>query len=363
MVLEKETSVLGYPGEVSKALNADHHSVCKYAGPQDPNYIVVRNILKSLVSKIISRDNAKKPALSDRRASIHLKSLLALPELPNTDYIFFRDRWTHGTCAWIADHEEFKVWRDATDKNAHILWLSGDAATGKSVMSSFIVNKLAEEGCQCQYFFVRYGDRFKRTISLLLRSLAFQCAQTLPGLMTKMTNLVDEALDFESADYRVIWDRIFKSTVFTLDQRSPMYWVIDGIDEGEDPEALVRVLLDIPSPLSLPVRILVTSRDSTGIRSAFKNPWQHLRLSKIKFEGNPDDLRHHVRTELRVSGTDEFRSDIERRIIDSSHHNFLVSNDLSSLLISYIMLTCTLMHTVGCPCCQESEPVPYSYGC
>jgi hypothetical protein len=51
MVLEKESSVLGYPGEISKPLDADHHGVCKYDSPNDPRYITVRNVLKSLVGK------------------------------------------------------------------------------------------------------------------------------------------------------------------------------------------------------------------------------------------------------------------------------------------------------------------------
>lgn len=51
MVLEKESSVLGYPGEISKPLDADHHGVCKYSSPDDPRYVTVRNVLKKLVAK------------------------------------------------------------------------------------------------------------------------------------------------------------------------------------------------------------------------------------------------------------------------------------------------------------------------
>lgn len=51
MVLEKDSSVLGYPGEISKPLDADHHGVCKYESPDDSRYITVRNVLKSLVGK------------------------------------------------------------------------------------------------------------------------------------------------------------------------------------------------------------------------------------------------------------------------------------------------------------------------
>ncbi|KAI0151725.1 hypothetical protein GGR57DRAFT_171175 [Xylariaceae sp. FL1272] len=321
MVLEKETSVLGYPGEVSKALNADHHSVCKYEGPQDPNYITMRNILKSLMSKIISRDNAKKPALSDRRASIHLKSMLALPELPSTDYIFFRDRWTEGTCTWINQDPNFNAWRHSPGRDPHLLWLSGDAATGKSVLASFIVNSLVEEGYQCSYFFFRFGDRFKRTISLLFRSLAFQLAQADSRLMERMANLLDEALELETADYRVIWDRIFKSLIFETDDASPVYWVIDGLDESEDPRALVKLLLDIPA--SVPIRVFLTSRRTSEITSAFGRTPQHVKVTTIGVEGHLEDLRQHIRAELRVSGAEEFRDDVEKRIIEGSQNNFL----------------------------------------
>ena len=49
MVLERDSSVLGYPGEISKPLDADHHGVCKFDGPDDPNYVSVRNVIQSLI--------------------------------------------------------------------------------------------------------------------------------------------------------------------------------------------------------------------------------------------------------------------------------------------------------------------------
>lgn len=49
MILEKDSSILGYPGEISQPLNANHHDVCKYSGREDPNYVIVRSVLKTLV--------------------------------------------------------------------------------------------------------------------------------------------------------------------------------------------------------------------------------------------------------------------------------------------------------------------------
>ena len=336
MVLEKDSSVLGYPGEISRALDADHHNVCKYWSPQDPNYITVRNVLKSLVSKIISKNNGKRLVLSDRRASLDLKTLLAISETPAIDYIFYRDLWTQGTNDWILAEKAFSKWRDPPESTHRLLWLSGGAATGKSVMSAFIVNGLVEEGLWCQYFFIRFGDREKRTLSLLLRSLAYQLALCVPGLLEKLVDLVNEAINFETVDPRVIWDRMFKSIIFKWKESRPLYWVIDGLDEAEDPRAVVKLLSDISSS-SVPIRILFTGRRTNEIMTAFERLPQESNFEIIKLEGHVEDLRRHIRKDLSVPGGAEFKSEIEQRILEGSHDNFLVSKAYDNLFLPWLM--------------------------
>ncbi|KAF4982100.1 hypothetical protein FZEAL_2206 [Fusarium zealandicum] len=50
LIVDPESAKLGYPGEVSRSLNADHPNVCKFEDIRDPNYRVVVGALKSLVS-------------------------------------------------------------------------------------------------------------------------------------------------------------------------------------------------------------------------------------------------------------------------------------------------------------------------
>lgn len=52
MVLEKDPSVLGYPGEISKPLDANHREVCQFDGPDDPNYVSVRIAIQSLIKDL-----------------------------------------------------------------------------------------------------------------------------------------------------------------------------------------------------------------------------------------------------------------------------------------------------------------------
>ncbi|KAK6088625.1 NACHT and WD domain-containing protein [Seiridium cupressi] len=322
MVLEKDSSILGYPGEISKALNADHHGVCKYDGKDDPNYITVRNILKSLMSKIIAKDNAQKPQLLDRRASLDLKALLSLPELPGMDYIFFWDQWTQGTNDWILDEEDFLVWRDGRELDHAVLWVNGGAATGKSVLASFVINHLIQQGRWCQYFFIRFGDMRKRSLSLLLRSLAIQFAQAVPGILHKINNLSEEALNFETVDPKVIWDRIFKTILFQSKEDQPLYWVVDGLDEAKDPRAIIKLLSDIESS-QIPIRILFVSRKTSIIESSLEKLPKSLPLRTIQIEGHPEDIRRHIKAELNVPGNADFRAEVEQRILEKSQNNFL----------------------------------------
>lgn len=332
MILEKDSSVLGYPGEVSKALNADHHNVCKYDSPRDPNYITVRNVLQSFVGKIISTSRSNKPPLSIRRQSQDLKSLLAITGLPDIDYIFFRDQWVQGTNDWFIEEKGYLEWLHIQDPASSILWLNGGAATGKSVLSSFIINSLVEQGVSCQYFFIRFGDQKKRTLSLLLRSIAYQIARSMPTFLQRLLQLLDEAIDFETADPRTIWDRIFKSILFSMEEDQPLYWIIDGLDEADDPRTLIRLFSDIFMS-SVPIRVLLVSRKTSEIVAVFQKVPDVLNPNMISIEGHVEDLRCYINHELSMYGTADLRESIAQRLVKGAENNFLVSIVSSVLFV------------------------------
>jgi hypothetical protein len=324
MIVEKDSSVLGYPGETSKALDADHHNVCKYDSPRDPNYVTVRNVLQSIVSKTISTNRSDKPPLSDRFGSQDLKSLLEITELPDIDYIFFRDQWAPGTSDWLLEEKGYFEWLHARDPAPRLLWLNGGPATGKSVMSSFIINSLVEQGASCQYFFIRFGDQRKRSLSLLLRSIAYQVAKDVPGFLEGLLQLMDEAIHFGTADPKTIWERIFKSILFSMRASQPLYWIIDGLDEADNPRALLKLLPDI-SLSCIPIRILLVGRRTPGLVDVFERVPEVLNPNSISIEGHLEDVRCYIRQELTMSGNAKFKDSIVQRIVEGSQNNFLVS--------------------------------------
>ena len=353
MVLERDSSVLGYPGETSKALDADHHGVCKYDSPKDPNYVVVRNVLKSLISKVVATDNSNGTLTTSRKQSRDLKSTLAITELPDIDYIFYRDQWTQGTGEWILGDEVYLRWQRDQITKPQILWLKGGPGTGKSVLSSFIINSLAEQDCCCQYFFIRFNDRKKTTLSLLLRSIAYQIAQSVPDFAKKIGELADEAIDFETADPKTIWERIFKSILFKIGDCKPLYWIIDGIDEADEPKTLIKLLSNIPIA-SVPIRLLLVARETSEITNALKRIPSSIELHDISIEGHMEDLCNHILHELDILGTSDFKDNIVQRVVEGSQNNFLVSSKAPFLN--------STDQVVGTPCSAEAERMPDAHG-
>lgn len=49
-VVDKESAVLGYPGEISAPLHADHHGLTKFKNKEDGNYRDVRNVLRTFLN-------------------------------------------------------------------------------------------------------------------------------------------------------------------------------------------------------------------------------------------------------------------------------------------------------------------------
>jgi WD40 repeat protein len=329
MILEKDTSVLGYPGETSKALDADHHNVCKYESRQDPNYIIVRNVLKSLVSKILTKSEVKSQSGPPNRGQSHdLKSLLGITELPAADYVFFRDQWTENTGRWIFQHPDFTEWFRSVDipTECRLLLLYGGPASGKSVLSSLIINELIERGSCCQYFYVRAANKKKRNLSTILKSIAYQLATTVSSYLHEALDAAEESIGLDTADPRTIWERLFRSILPRLiDLPQPLYWVIDGVDEAIDPRSIVRQFADT-SLARLNLRVLLVGRGTSDILGSFSRMPPSLQPVSIPIVSQTDDMRLYLSTELHMAATAEYQAQIKEEVLARSQNNFLVSS-------------------------------------
>ena len=262
---------------------------------------------------------------SRRQELREIESFLAVSDAPDADYVFFRDQWVPHTCDWILEDKAVVEWMHSRTGTAKILWLYGPAASGKSVLSSFVIDHLAQMGLPCHYFFVRFGDQRKRSVAMLLRSLALQVAQSLPGFRQGILRLVEKATNLDNADAQTIWNRVFKSVLLKSRHHVPLYWVLDGLDESDDPRLLLKLLADVENSL-MPVRILIVSRRTQELVLSFQRLSNAVQLDMVFFESNPHDIRSFIQQELDVSGDDDFQLYVKQQILARARGNFLWVN-------------------------------------
>lgn len=324
MVLEKDSSILGYPNEVSKALDADHHNVCKYTNQQDPNYISVRNALKSLLPKPTTAIFELPPTLPDDNVDMKdVETLLAVSEIPGDDYEFFRDRWMPGSCEWVFSRPGFLSWLHDTTSVSRILWVNGLPGCGKSVLSSFIIGQLHEMGYNCQYYFFRFGDHNKRTVNALLRSLAYQIAIDLPELREQFQKMSEDGVKLEKAEGRTIWQKLFASRLCKIRVRRPLYWVIDALDECEAPQLLLSLLSSVTSS-QIPLRIMFAGRKTQALSASLQRVDPSVQVDELSTNDIKEDLTRYVEREIDyMRGNSGIKARIIRTVCEKANGNFL----------------------------------------
>ena len=203
-----------------------------------------------------------------------------------------------------------------------VLWIHGAAASGKSVLSSFIINSLAQTGSCCQYFFVRFGDQSKRSLSTLLRFLAFQIAQALPAFRQEILRISAEASRLDIADAQTIWNRIFKHILFKIQLDFPLFWIVDGLEESDDSSAFVKMISELHLAVS-PIRILIASRKTRDLVLSFQKLSKQIHVDTVPYVCSSTDIHCFIDQELAVAGDKTFHTHVKTQILKRAQGNFL----------------------------------------
>ncbi|KAL8688517.1 MAG: hypothetical protein Q9218_005593 [Villophora microphyllina] len=322
MVLEKDSSILGYPYEVSKPLDADHHNVCKFTDQQDPNYISVRNAIRSVVPKTKLVENDIQPS-QDNVDMSKVGTMLAISCAPEDDLEYFRSLWMLGSCEWILSRSALRTWLGDHSTRSRIVFVNGLPGSGKSVLSSFIIGHLQELHHGCQYYFFRFGDHSKRSVGLMLRSLAYQIAYQFPEVRTEFERLADDAVRFEKAEVRTSWQKLFTSRLFKLRLQKPLYWVIDALDECEAPEKVLNLISSITQSAT-PLRVMFVGRKTQALSTAFQRMEPLIEVNYLPADGTKEDLEVYVAKETEyMRGGPQIKDRVIRTVCEMACGNFL----------------------------------------
>ncbi|CAF9932101.1 hypothetical protein IMSHALPRED_008796 [Imshaugia aleurites] len=321
LIVDRESAVIGLPGERVQLLNADHRHVCKFDTRLDSNYCSLRNAFVASIELI------EKTWLLNRRTE-HLSQMqilsqyLGVIERPESELARVNQRQTEGSCKWLTDKESFQKWV-GQPTSPRFFWLDGEPATGKSTTAGHVIKFIEETNGDCAFFFFKHGDSTKSSIAVLLRSLAWQMARVNSDVRQELLAMAEQGHFLDKADEGSVWRNIFAARILRLEWRRPCYWIIDALDECSNYHALFPLLSKVQR--QHPLRIFLTSRPVQAIRRLFSQE----RFDRIAETISIRDLLEDIRLYLQANA--EFlpaEDEVERnrlltRILNRSNGNFL----------------------------------------
>ncbi|KAB5562819.1 hypothetical protein GE09DRAFT_761324 [Coniochaeta sp. 2T2.1] len=317
MILGKQSSLLGYQNETAQPMIADHHDVCKFTSPEDPNYRSVRGALRSLVNMLrFSRAN-------DGGAENDLETVgnwLNVTHAPDDDMAALRSLRKPGTCEGILRTAEFENWLQSD--HPHILWASAVPGSGKSTQCSFVIDYLARRRERCFYWFFRYGDAQKRPLANMLRSIAYQTAVEDATYRRALLGLAKSGTRIDHADAVTVWRTVFAPKLHLMEQKT--HWVIDGLDESESSKTFLDLVSNIGS-MPCNIRIIMFSRPLPAIMQSVQRVKKKVDVTELALPDNLRDIRLFLNDEMEdfLAADDEFKRHTADRIAEHSHGNFL----------------------------------------
>ena len=322
LIVEKDSAILGLPGERVQLLNADHRNVCKFENPLDNNYCTIRNAFVSTI------DSIEKTWLSTRkeqhRAQMRLLSqYLGVLDRPEADLIAVLEKKVEGSCEWLTNSKTFQAWREGSITTPKYFWLSGRPATGKSTIAGHVTRYLEDCNASCMYFFFKDGDATKSTISEMLRSLAWQMAWGNTEIRQVLLHMEQERDTIDRADARLIWRTIFVSRICRIELRQPCYWILDALDECSSHNALFPLLAKIEQ--QFPLRVFITSRPSLTIERLILQERIPMLTELINRQSSWDDIQLFLEANSRYLPVEEEteRQELVQQILEKSNGNFL----------------------------------------
>ena len=207
---------------------------------------------------------------------------------------------------------------------SNIFWLFGLPATGKTILSSVVIDQLQFLGKPCQYHFFSSGHQSKRTAAYCLRSIAHQLAITDQNFRSRLLALHEETgitFSTQSQAFKVVWEKIFEGIIVKMRFQQPLYWIIDAVDEADQYPLLVSHLIKM-QPIS-PIGIFFASRPVKIPPTAHReSPPRTLFLAE---NDTYDDIHTYVRSSVEsvLPDNKEIQIDVTRQILEKASGSFL----------------------------------------
>ncbi|KAK8023124.1 WD40 repeat-like protein, partial [Apiospora marii] len=316
IVVEKYSATLGYGNEEIAAMDADHRHVCKFDSLSDPNYKKLRNALCTAVD--LARVRTFEATPKDTLMKVEI--LLGVSDATYEDDLMSLQELKHpGSCSWLSRLPHLTEWlTNAERANAPIFWLTGRPATGKSVLSSYMVDQIRESGFMCSYFFFKHGKAGRSSLADCLRGLAHQMATQDQTMAQRIEQLDRDGESWDQGDEKSMWRKLFVNGIFKTGRVANHVWVIDGLDECSKSSNWFRLIPQLPPGL----RIFMTSRSNDEIERGLSSLGSRVRVQPLVTSDTAHDMHAFLRTKLEDLSLENIDG-LCNRILTKSQGSFL----------------------------------------
>ncbi|CAG9983333.1 unnamed protein product [Clonostachys byssicola] len=174
-----------------------------------------------------------------------------------------------GTCEWLLSSQAYSNWLGSQSGLAEdrLLGILGKGGCGKSILSSYIVDKTQEEHGTTLYFSFSGADAPRQTLRSLVRSLVSQLIHKLEYMGGY--ELVHELTMQEGYSTDDLWTLLHKILALGTD---PLFLVVDGVDECSEPaEQLIEHALNVLNAIQSCKIVLLGRAHVSELRSHSSN--------------------------------------------------------------------------------------------
>ena len=205
-----------------------------------------------------------------------------------------------GTCEWILTQDRYTSW--LVEDSPQLLWLSGAPGIGKTMLSSFLVEEIAQLAEQSSQMTVAYyfcDDKYqeRRTVTAILRGLLLQLLRQRPILFKHIQSDFDMCRDSLCTNFHALW-RTFVSIVQDP-EAGEVYCLIDALDECEKESRQLFLteftkLFRSQQSKKIHVKFIVTSRRESDIQMALSAVSPIIRDLQVDSGRVNDDLSKFI---------------------------------------------------------------------
>ncbi len=235
---------------------------------------------------------------------------------------------------WVLDMDEyarFTNWSTAgsTLPPCRLMWVKGDAGTGKTMLLMGMIRELSSQPAtlapHVSHFFCQGTDKTLNSATATLRSLVWLLLVQQPHLISHLRSKHENAGSslFEGTGAFIALSNAFKS-MLKDPHLSPVYFIVDALDECEqDLTGFIQLISD-SLDLSNKVRWLVSSRPSVELRT----PDTARSLVELDAQKLKDPVNAYINHKLEAfkgkpGYTKQVLDDVSAEVLERAENTFL----------------------------------------